>query len=289
VALKGSRFALMRGGHFRRVVAAWLAIGAALTLASLAPASAADSVVEIPSRGLAVRALLVQPANPIGSVILLAGGHGNINLSPTGKIGWGADNEVVRTRAAYAAAGYVTLVPDIAPDLKAADGSGVAGYRIGDKNAADIGAEVGYLRGLKSPVILIGTSRGSLSAANAVARLTGAARPDALVISSPLVGTDARDFTVEKTAGNDPARLNLPFLLIEHRADICPATLPSGVEPFRQWVEQNGRRLDILWMEGGDAPRGDPCDARAPHGFPGIDGKVVAATVAWIKAQGLGR
>ena len=38
-------------------------------------------------------------------------------LTREGRIGWGGGNQLVRTRADYARAGFLTLVPDIAPDL----------------------------------------------------------------------------------------------------------------------------------------------------------------------------
>ena len=75
-----------------------------------------EDVIEIASRNQRVRALLLVPARPAGSVILLAGGHGNLALSKDGSIGWGAGNQLVRTRAAYSKAGFATPVPDIAPD-----------------------------------------------------------------------------------------------------------------------------------------------------------------------------
>src|SRR5690242_12104270 len=96
-----------------------------------------EKTVEIESRGQKVRALLMQPESPVGSVILLAGGHGKLDISPSGKIGWGAKNQLVRTRAAYAKAGFAVLVPDIAPDMKT--GSGVVQrYRASNAYAQDL-------------------------------------------------------------------------------------------------------------------------------------------------------
>src|SRR5882724_10659674 len=89
-------------------------------LAGLVPLQvAADPIVEIESRGQKVRAVLLKPANPKGAAILFAGGDGRLDITPSGDITKLRFNQLVRTRALYASAGYVTLVPDIAPSFKA--------------------------------------------------------------------------------------------------------------------------------------------------------------------------
>src|SRR5215470_5503868 len=98
----------------------WRPIIAVCALAALVPARAvADPVVEIASRGEKVRTVLLKPANPRGSVILFAGGNGRLDISTDGEIAKLRFNQLVRTRALYARAGYATLVPDIAPSFKA--------------------------------------------------------------------------------------------------------------------------------------------------------------------------
>jgi hypothetical protein len=77
-------------------------------------------VVEIASRNQRVRALLLKPGRPVASVILLAGGDGKLSLGKDGK--FGAGNQLVRTRADYAKAGFATLPPFIAPDPKGGSG-----------------------------------------------------------------------------------------------------------------------------------------------------------------------
>lgn len=143
------------------------------------PSMAAETAVDVPTRpGVSVRVLVDKPAGPpAGAVVLIAGGHGNLALGPDGSIGWGRGNQVVRSRAAYVKAGFVTLVPDVAPDLK--DGAAVKpGYGWSRPHADDLGALVAYARGLAQPVHLVGTSRGALSVAAAAAVHTkGPQRP----------------------------------------------------------------------------------------------------------------
>jgi hypothetical protein len=65
-----------------------------------------EEVRTIPTRpGVTQAFLLLQPADrPVASVILFAGGHGRLNLTP-GDIGWGRGNFLVRTRRMFAEQG----------------------------------------------------------------------------------------------------------------------------------------------------------------------------------------
>lgn len=66
----------------------------------------AEQVVEIESRGQKIRALPVRPAQPTGGVILLAGGSGRLDITLYRCVMSLANDQLVRTRAAYARAGY---------------------------------------------------------------------------------------------------------------------------------------------------------------------------------------
>ena len=183
-------------------VAALLAI--TLTVSLCTPAcSHEETTVDVESRpGHTVRVLVLRAEHAIGSVILLAGGHGNLSLTADGKIGWGGANQLVRTRAAYAKAGYLTLVPDVATDLKVRRDV-VLRYRWSPEHAEDIGRLVQYARSLSAPVYLVGTSRAALSVVNAAVHLSGYFRPDALVITSGMLShVDESQPSVERNVSN---------------------------------------------------------------------------------------
>jgi pimeloyl-ACP methyl ester carboxylesterase len=257
-----------------------LALG--LLVAAAAPALAQkETVAEITTRGQMLRFLLIQPAKPIGSVILLAGGHGILDLDQKGKIGWGAGNQLVRTRAEYAKAGFVTATPDVTADLKAVEG-GVSGFRWSAQYATDLGELIKHLRKTAPPVYLIGTSRAALSVPNAAARLTGDAAPDAIVITSGmLVHIHDKQQSAEKEVGR-LGRIKQPTLLVYHEKDACPHTPASSAERFRKLLT-GAKKVDIKFLNGGTA-RGDPCESRHYHGFEGIDGEVVRTITDWLKA-----
>jgi hypothetical protein len=70
-------------------------LGVALaSIGAIVSAAAAEQVIEIATRpGQRVRALQLVPEKPVGSAILLAGGHGNLALTKDGRIGWGGKNQ----------------------------------------------------------------------------------------------------------------------------------------------------------------------------------------------------
>ena len=131
--------------------------GATAILAGLVCGSAvADETVSIGGS----RAVLIKPTAPRASVILMPGGSGAIAAGDHGEINDLKFNQLVRTRHAYAARGLAVLVVDAGTPL---DGA------------------VQYMAAIKRPVTVIGTSRGTIRAAEGIAR---GARPDALVLTS---------------------------------------------------------------------------------------------------------
>jgi hypothetical protein len=258
--------------------------GLAAVLAGHPAWAQTDQVVDVPTRpGQSMRMLLLTPsAKTEGSVILLAGGHGNLRLGKDGSIGWGKGNQLVRTRAAYAKAGFVTAVPDIAPDLKQGDG-GVPRYRWSDKYAQDIGALVKHLRGQAAPVYLVGTSRAALSVAKAAVQLAGPARPDAIVITSGLLmNVDRTQPSAERNVGR-LQRITQPTFLVFHSKDGCRYSNPSSASKFKALLTK-AAKVDVKLLSGGTNTGSDPCEADTHHGFQGQDAEVVQLVTDWLKA-----
>lgn len=256
-------------------------------LFALSTAAAADPIVNINSRGQSIRVVLLKHKGTTakGSVILLAGGNGRLDITAAGQITKLAGNQLVRTRAKYAAKGYDTLVPDLAPDMKVGANGVLNGYRVSLNYAKDIGAMVKYLRSRGGqPVVVIGTSRGSGGAANAVAKLTDPRRPDAVIYTSAFLKLDCSDIiNLWCLTNNQPQLLKLPTLVMWHIGDQCFATPPSAVRPFNKWWE-NGTQLALSRkpFTGGLPPESPPCEAKSQHGFWGLDQQVVNAATAWI-------
>jgi hypothetical protein len=192
------------------------------------------------------RAVLIKPKAPRASVILMPGGDGNIRPGDQGDIHGLTGNQLVRTRHAYAARGLAVLVVDAGTDLNSA---------------------VQYMAAIKRPVTVVGTSKGTIRAAEGIAR---GARPDALVLTSGFLSSESGSgYSVRSILGS-PASLPRT-LVIHHSQDGCRVTLPAGVEPFINW---SAGRARVAWINGGHS-QGDPCEAYSHHGFAGQDGQIV--------------
>lgn len=219
-------------------------VGVAMMLsAAAAGAASADETVSVGGS----RVALIKPASARASVILLPGGDGAINVGEQGDIRGLQGNQLVRTRKAYAARGLAVMVADYNTDLKAA---------------------VDYMAAIKRPVTVVATSRGTVRAAEGIAR---GARPDALVLTSGLLSPESGSSSNVMSIVGSPSALPRT-LVIHHTNDGCRVTLPAGVEPFIKWA---GGRARVKWLSGG-ADEGDACQARAHHGFNGLDGQVVS-------------
>jgi hypothetical protein len=216
---------------------------AAILTAVVCSPAVADETVNIGGS----RAVLIRPKAPRASVILMPGGDGSIRAGDQGDIHGLMGNQLVRTRHAYAARGLAVLVIDANTDLRGA---------------------VEYMAAIKRPVTVIGTSRGTLRAAQGIA---GGARPDALVLTSGFLGPESGSggSNVMSILGS-PASLPRT-LVIHHSQDTCRYTLPAGVEPFVKW---SAGRARVSWVSGGRS-EGDPCEAFAHHGFNGLDSQIV--------------
>lgn len=76
----------------------------------------------------------------------------------------------------------------------------------------------------------------------------------------------------------------MPVLIVAHRRDGCRSTPPEGIEELRAALI-HAPRVRVQWWDGGDPPRGEPCEGLTPHGFLGLEEEVVRAMVHFMKTQ----
>lgn len=252
---------------------------ALLACVTAASAQVAARVVDIPTRpGVTQRMVVLAPAEPKAAVILLAGGHGGLQISPSGSFRWGEGNFVVRTRQLFAEQGLLTVVVDAPSDRQSPPYLG--GLRQTPEHVADIKAVIAWLRTqARVPLWLVGTSRGTQSAAFVATQLEAPDAPDGLVLTSTILSDDKG----RPVPAMPLARLRIPVLVVHHEQDGCSHCRFGDLPALMSKLDHLPRK-QLLTFKGGDN-RGDPCEAMAYHGFNGLEREVVTQIAAWIVAR----
>ena len=233
--------------------------------------------VDVPSRsGVTQRILVITPDKPRAAVILFAGGDGGITLEADGRIPKLGGNFLVRTRQEFADKGFTTVVIDAPSDKQSPPY--LSGSRQTAEHVADVKAVIAWLREQsKIPVWLIGTSRGTQSVGYIATQLPQAeGGPDGIVLTSSIV-RDERSRAVPEMALD---RVRIPVLVAHHREDGCRVCLFADVPPVLERLTATPRK-ELMVFDGGISV-GNPCAARAYHGFNGIEREVIARIAAWI-------
>lgn len=257
----------------------WRNVLAALACLVAAAGIRAQEVVDIPTRaGVSQRLVVLRPAAPRAAVILFAGGHGGLNIFPNGSFKWGEGNFLVRSRQLFADQGLLTIVIDAPSDRQSYPF--LAGFRQTPEHVADIRAVIAWARGQANvPVWLVGTSRGTQSAAFVATQIPPPEGPDGLVLTSTIL----RDDKGRPVPAMALERLQVPVLVVHHEQDGCShcayADLPLLMDKLAPLA-----RKELVGFNGGST-RGDPCEAYAYHGFNGLEKAVVARLADWILAK----
>jgi dienelactone hydrolase len=267
----------------------------ALPLALLAgcavarPAAAQSQVVDLyPRSGVTLRYLALPPAGtPKAAVILFTGNQGVANIPDKPGPNWAQNGAfVVRAREYFRQHGLYAAVIDAPSDYKP---NGLGGARLSAEHADDIAAVIADLRKRSPgvPVWLVGTSRGTVSAANAAARLQPPRAADGLVLTSAVTraggGRQPRPGTIETVFDADLSAIRVPTLVVTHHGDTCAVTPPNDAASIVKRLS-NAPVTKIISMDGGDPPRTDPCEALSAHGFLGREAETVKAIADWILA-----
>ncbi len=267
---------------------------AALPQSNATPAaSSCGEVVTIATHGgTTTRYTLArsQAASPQGAgvaLVLLVGGGGHVNLGDNGCPRTLNGNSLVRSLPHFHDAGFVTALVDAPSDHPGTDG--LAGFRLAPQHAEDLGKVIVDLRRRAiGSVWLVGHSRGTISAANAAARLSGPAAPDGVVLMSATMSGDprARKSWVAQTVFDTALEaIKIPVLVIGHAADNCvrsPAGLMVNITARTQSLRQQVVVIIGGSIEPGRPPNLSACEVREPHDFVDQTAEVAAGVVRFI-------
>ena len=129
--------------------------------------------------GVTQRLLVLSPPEPKAAVTLIAGGHGGLQIFFNGSFKWGDGNFLIRTRQLFVDQGLTVAILDAPSDRHSPPF--LSGFRQTAEHTEDIKAVIAWLREqAKVPVWLVGTSRGTQSAAYVTIALADSDGPDGL-------------------------------------------------------------------------------------------------------------
>jgi pimeloyl-ACP methyl ester carboxylesterase len=237
----------------------------------------AQELVTVPTRGGVTQSYLLEAPShaPHALAMLFPGGGGNIRLrSEDGAIRFSPNNFLVRSRSEFVARGIATAVLDAPSDLQ----SGMDDdFRSGSRHRDDVRAVVADLkRRLPAvPVFLVGTSRGTVSAAYVASALGSDVAGTVLTASVYLPSGRRAIYGGAGLSGFDFSSIKSRLLLVHHRNDGCSLT------PYHA-AQRLADRFPLISVSGGKPAVSAPCDALSGHGFLGREAETVEAIVNWM-------
>jgi pimeloyl-ACP methyl ester carboxylesterase len=247
---------------------------AACTLAFLGLPAVAQAVVQdIPlASGGTERLLFVGQATPRAILVMFMGGDGVVEIDQNGTLGRGRNNFLMRTQSLWLAQGFAVLV--VGPP----NGASLLGQRHTPAYADAIGRAIAFARTrANAPVWLVGTSMGSIAAANGAAHLPG--KIAGVVLTSSVAG---RNSTANETVfDSDLGAIAVPALIVANQGDTCPSAGP-GFAPQIAAALTRAPRKEIVTLQSSEI-RSAPCEAMSPHGYLGIESEAVQRVSDWIR------
>ena len=245
-----------------------VALGAALLLPFVAQAE----LLQVPNgRGSTVPVYWEKTEGATATVVLLAGGDGQVKFGGDGKPR--GNNFLVPTYGLFAAKKMNVAVVGTAADTELS-----YEFRVSDEHTADLAAIATLVRGLSAaPVWLVGTSRGTISAAATAIRYDGKKLIDGIVLTSAVVGYKK----LQSVARQSVEKIHVPVLVYMHDADGCVHCQLSDAKAVGSKFK-NASVYGFKAVSGGTEPSGDPCGSQHYHGFIGMEDRTVTDVVNWI-------
>ncbi len=227
--------------------------------------AAAEERVSLTTRSGVTETIMFDPASqPVASIVLFPGGNGVIAEEP--------NNFVLRVRGTFVAHGLSVAAIDAPSDH--AGGMSID-FRNSPAAVEDAAAVVAFLRGKAAvPIWLLGTSNGSVSAANAAAHLPPGQIAGVVLTSSVWAG-GMNNATLTAIA--------VPVLIVHNRDDACRLSPFSSASGALDLLGKAPTK-ELLAVSGGRSVSA-PCKARSPHGYYGVEDTVVPPVIAWTKAH----
>jgi hypothetical protein len=235
-----------------------------------ARAEPTEEIVQLHSEGDAIVPYLLgwdDNRTPAAVAVLFTGGPGVINLLNKG-IPHPGGNFLLRSRRFFLDQGIATAAIDAPSDMRALPDT----YRMSARQARDVASVISDVKARfpGAHIFLVGTSRGTVSAAYSAASLGAAI--SGVVLTSTV-------FRASKGGGGlsdfDYRSIQSPLLFVHHVDDSCTVTPYASARTL-------GQTYPLISVSGGDPARSDPCEAFSAHGYLGVEAATVSAMSKWM-------
>ena len=248
------------------------AVVASVLMGLLSGLAQAEDLIRLPSRPGADTQFFYQGVSkPDAQVILFEGGSGQVTGRNAGFV------QKTRKQFAEQNLSYAMFARPSNFGSHEGEAPQVFGkYRVSEDHIRDVDLIIAWLRAKSpAPVWLAGVSAGTVSIGWLGTRVH---EPVAgLVFSSSVVGGPRRVGTLGLE------NIHIPTLITHHRNDGCARFHdPRMVPVFTKLLPPDTKR-EIVFFEGGTNVGMDPCKQQTFHTYNGIEDKVVAVIVQFIK------
>ena len=247
-----------------------------LAIATGAFAAGYEAIEIVPTRPDVTVRLLVIKANgkPSTALLLFPGADGTKHFGEKDGRFWVSNNFLMRSAKDLAAAGYIVAAVDAPSDQSCGMPDR---FRTSAHHAKDIRKVIAYLKEKHrvSSVYLVGTSKGSLSAAYLSS-----------VFSEPAIGGVILTsvYPPSESGGIDFTDIDDAVLIIHHLYDECRATPIQGAFDLKKRLTESPQ-VDIVVVTGGSLAASSPCNALSNHGFYGMEKPVIQVMKDWISGR----
>ncbi len=242
-------------------------------------AEASERIADIAlSGGKLQRVLVLTPPHPRAAIVMLPGGSGDVGIESGGDIRHG-NNFVVRGRGLWTARGYAVLIPDTI------DRANLRGERSGAQYGQLVVDLITYARSSIAPpavlpVFLLGTSQGSIAAVNGAAHAAAGTLAGVVLTESVSVMGGSH----ETVFSASPEQVRVPALIVANTADLCDVA-PPAMAPRIAAAMTNSPNVEVETVSGGSTKSKKACGSLTPHGYYGIEDRVVDLIGRWMDAR----
>ncbi len=237
-----------------------------LAISMLSGATRASGVIDVPSSlGEPTRTLLVSVPEPRATVLLYIGGDGRLRLTEDGRTSHG--HTFVRSLHLWSAHHINAVLVDTPFDL----GNAMRGHKRGTQEHLSRVAEVisHYSKNSSTPVWIFGHSMGT----STVAAFLSSEKPEISRLRGYIVAGTHKGETI-------PTSTKIPVMAIHHKKEACEATPIEASEAIVNTRSSDTPKALVL-LDGG-LNEGHRCQARAYHGFYGIENELINTAASFV-------